>query len=121
MATTTTRKPTTYPTIAEMKKVADERYNTGTRADRDALLYANGLRTAWEAKGYGRATVRAALGIEQATLWVWELVLPVGHPDHAKAVKAIAALPDSPAKVAKDAKAKAKADSKAKASAADLA
>lgn len=85
---------TTDTTVVKYARTqADDDYDKGNKDSRTALLYKNGLRKAWEAKGYGRATARTALDVPQATLWHWELRVVAGTPDHKAAMAAIKALP----------------------------
>lgn len=84
---------TPVQTLAQRKAELDAAFHAGTKSERSALMYANGLRKAREDKGYGRAAVAKALGITAAEWWVAEFVLVAGSPEHKAIAAKVAALP----------------------------
>lgn len=91
MATKTNTAPT--QTLAQRKAVLDAEFHAGTKAQRQALMYANGMRAARENKGYGRAAVAKALGITAAEWWLAEFVYATGTPEHKAIAAKVAGLP----------------------------
>lgn len=81
------------PALEARKRMLDAQYEAGTKAERLALTYANGLRAAREAKGYTRESVRNALGVTSSQWWLMEFVLEPGTAEHSEAIARVADLP----------------------------
>lgn len=61
------------------------------------LTYANGVRQARQAKGYGRAAIAKALGLTNGQWWAYEANAVPGTAHHAMVLAAVASLPNAKA------------------------